>query len=123
MGGLLWRFCGEQQGSRRRQTDIFASTGNIQAQVLLLGTELDCCQLGRPYSIHISKVPPLGASVDPVRFKSDFIHFVTNEIIQTRQFAPHVCLLLQEVHADMPHLVFMGCTHADQTSGSALFLP
>ena len=29
-------------------------------------TELYCCQLGRPYSIHISKVPPLGASVNPL---------------------------------------------------------
>jgi len=33
-------------------------------QVLALGSELDCCQLGRPYSIHIYKVPPSGASDD-----------------------------------------------------------
>ena len=58
-------FCGEKEGSRCRQSDIFAKTGNIQAQVLPLGTALDCRQLGCPYSIHISKVPPLRASVDP----------------------------------------------------------
>jgi len=33
-------------------------------QQLSLGTELDCFQLGRPYSIHMSKIPPFGASVD-----------------------------------------------------------
>jgi hypothetical protein len=34
VGGLLWRFCREKYGSRRRQTDMRAPTGNIQAQVL-----------------------------------------------------------------------------------------
>jgi len=57
-------FCGEKEGSRCRQSDIFAKTGNIQAQVLPLGTELDCCQSRPPYSIHISKVPLFGASDD-----------------------------------------------------------
>jgi len=69
VGGLLWRIGGEKLGARR-QTDIFAPAGNIHALVLSavlpLGFELDCCQLGRPYSIHISKVPQLGASVDPL---------------------------------------------------------
>jgi hypothetical protein len=48
---------------------VCALAGNIQAQVLSaapLGTELDCCQLGRPYSIHISKVPLFQAFVDPL---------------------------------------------------------
>ena len=47
----------------------FSPAGNIQAQVLStlpLGTELDCCQLGRPYSVHISKVPLFQAFVDPL---------------------------------------------------------
>jgi len=65
---VAWRFCGEKQGSRRRQSNIFANTDNIQAQVLsaalALETELYCCQSWPPYSIHISKTPPFGASDD-----------------------------------------------------------
>ena len=39
-------------------------------QQLPLGTELDCCQLGRPYSIHISKVPLFQAFIDPLWYVS-----------------------------------------------------
>jgi hypothetical protein len=35
-------------------------------QQLPLGTELDCCQLGLPYSIHISKVPLFQAFSNPL---------------------------------------------------------
>jgi hypothetical protein len=42
------------------------ATFKLSCYQLPLGSELDCCQLGRPYSLHISKAPPLGASVDPL---------------------------------------------------------
>ena len=42
------------------------ATFMLRCYQLPLGSGLDCYQLGRPYSIHISKVPPLGAFVDPL---------------------------------------------------------
>jgi hypothetical protein len=42
-------------------------------QQIPLGTELDCCLSWPPYSIHISKVPPLGASVDPLCKNSAYV--------------------------------------------------
>jgi len=69
VGGDIWRIGSEKWGSRRGQINNFANVDNIQAQVLSLvlplGTELDCCQSVPPFSNHILKVPPLGASVEP----------------------------------------------------------
>jgi len=48
------------------QSDIFAKTGNIQAQVLSATSKnwTWFCRFRPPYSIHISKVPLFGASDD-----------------------------------------------------------
>ena len=66
VGGEFWWIGSEMLGSRRGQSGLCDLAGNIQAQVLPLGTELECCQLGRPYSIHISKVRLFQAFVDPL---------------------------------------------------------
>jgi hypothetical protein len=62
--GEFWRIGSEMLGSRRGQLGMCDLAGNIQAQVLPLGTELDFCQLGRPYSINIPKVRLFQAFVD-----------------------------------------------------------
>jgi len=64
--GEIWRIGSEKWGPRREQSDVCPRTCSLQAQVLPVGAKLRNCKLRGTYSIHISKVPPLGASVDPL---------------------------------------------------------
>jgi hypothetical protein len=50
----------------------FVAKNRVHAE----GNQTFLPQLGRPYSIHKSKVPPLGASVDPLWQKSAELLFL-----------------------------------------------
>ena len=51
----------------RGQLNVCPGTCSFQAQCYLpVGAKLKNCKLRGTYLIHISKVPPLGASVDPL---------------------------------------------------------
>jgi hypothetical protein len=67
VGGEFWRIGSEMLGPRR-QLGMCDLAGNIQARVQSAATSgyWACCQLGRPYSMHISKVCLFQTFVDPL---------------------------------------------------------
>jgi hypothetical protein len=60
-----------------------------------LGTKLNCCQLGRPYLIHISKVPLIQAFVDPLwNFPFFKIDVITGFFLASTQMPPEAYIAM-----------------------------
>ena len=73
---ILWWKIGFTRTAGKQTFLPQLATFKLSCYQLPLGSELDCCQLGCPYSIHISEVPPLEASVDPL-WSNTFIYTYT----------------------------------------------